>query len=60
MAAMINLPLLLLAEAKLEKGVFDPSLVEHNVFRVAMPPDRHSSSVENWFVAVRERAIQLL
>ena len=59
-AAMINLPLLLLAEAKLEKGVFDPSLVEHNVFRVAMPPDRHSSSVENWFVAVRERAIQLL
>ena len=40
--------------------MFDPSLVEHNVFRVAMPPDRHSSSVENSFVAVRERAIQLL
>jgi hypothetical protein len=58
MAAMISLPLLLIAEAEVNKGVFDPSLVEHNVFRVAMPPDRQSPSFANWLVAVRERAAQ--
>jgi hypothetical protein len=56
MAAMISLPLLLLAEAEVNKGVFDPSLVEHNVFRVTMPPDRQSASLANWLAAVRGRA----
>jgi hypothetical protein len=58
MAAMISLPLLLIAEAEVNKGVFDPSLVEHNVFRIVMPSDRQSPSFASWVVAVRERAAQ--
>ena len=57
MAAMINLPLLVVAEADVSKGVFDPSLIEHNVFRVTTPPDLLSSNLRNWLVAVGERSI---
>ena len=52
MAAMINLPLLLVAEPEVTKGVFDPALIEHNVFRVTIPPDRLSPNLRSWLVAV--------
>jgi hypothetical protein len=58
MAAMISLPLLLITEAEVNKGIFEPSLVDHNLFRMTMPPDRQSSGFVNWLVAVRERAAQ--
>jgi uncharacterized protein YjbI with pentapeptide repeats len=57
MAAMINLPLLLVAEPDVTNGVFDPALDEHNVFRMTMPPDRLSPNLKSWLAAVRERAI---
>ena len=59
MAAMINLPLLLVAEPDVNNGVFDPSLNEHNVFRVRMPPDRLSPDLKSWLVAVGERATEV-
>ena len=59
MAAMMNLPLLLVAEPDVNNGVFDPSLIEHNVFRVRMPPDRLSPDLKSWLVAVGERATEV-
>jgi hypothetical protein len=57
MAAMINLPLLLVAESDVTNGVFEPSVAEHNVFRMTMPPDRLSPAQKSWLAAVGERAI---
>jgi hypothetical protein len=57
MAVMFNIPLLLVVDADLTKGVFDSSLVEHNVFRLPMPPDRLSPALANWLVAVGERGL---
>ena len=57
MAAMINLPLLLVAEPDVTNGVFEPSVAEHNVFRMTMPPDRLSPALKSWLAAVGERAI---
>jgi uncharacterized protein YjbI with pentapeptide repeats len=56
MAVMVDLPLLLVADPALTKGVFDPLLVEHNIFRLIVPPDRLSPGFRNWLVAVGERA----
>ena len=47
-------PLLLVAEPKLTNGVFKSSLVEHDVFRLTIPPDRHSISFTDWPAAVGE------
>jgi hypothetical protein len=57
MAVMFNLPLLLVVDADLTKGVFDPLLVEHNVFRLTIPPDRLSPSFVDWLLAVGERGL---
>jgi uncharacterized protein YjbI with pentapeptide repeats len=58
MAAMINLPLLLIMEPGLTKGIFEASLVEHNIFRMSIPPDRSSPIFRDWLAAVGERAIR--
>ena len=55
MAAMMNMPMLLVVEPDVNKGVFDPSLVEHNMFRLPVPPDPLSPAFRNWLVAVGER-----
>ena len=57
MAAMLNLPLLLVADTDVTGGVFEPSLSEHNVFRATAPPDRAAPALRSWLVAVGERAL---
>ncbi len=58
MAAMINLPLLLVAEPDVTNGVFEPSLAGHNVYRMTMPPDRLSPDLKSWLAAVGERKVR--
>jgi hypothetical protein len=57
MAVMFNLPLLLVVDSDLTKGVFDPSLDEHNVFRLTAPPHRLAPAFANWLAAVGERRL---
>jgi hypothetical protein len=56
MASMIDLPLLLIPDDNVTRGVFDPLLSEHGIHRMAMPPEQTSPAWRNWLVAVRERA----
>ena len=58
MAAMVDLPVLLIVEPDLTKGIFEPSLVEHNVFRMSLPPDRSSPAFRSWLAAVGEHTTQ--
>jgi uncharacterized protein YjbI with pentapeptide repeats len=55
MASMIDMPLLLIADDNVARGVFDPLLSEHNIDRMAMPLDRTSPGWRNWLMAVRQR-----
>jgi hypothetical protein len=56
MAAMINLPLMLVSDPEVTSGVFDPVLTDRKVFRLTTPPDRFSHEMKGWLVAVNERA----
>jgi Pentapeptide repeats (8 copies) len=56
MGSMIDLPLLLIADANVTRGVFDPTLSEHNIHRLATPLDQTSPEWRTWLMAVRERA----
>lgn len=56
MAAMRNLPLLVVAEHALADGIFDPAVSEHHVFRLSTEADRHSPVFADWCAAVRSAA----
>jgi uncharacterized protein YjbI with pentapeptide repeats len=56
MGSMIDLPLLLIVDANVARGVFDPTLSEHNIHRLATPLDQTSPEWRTWLMAVRERA----
>jgi len=56
MALMMGLPVLVIAEADVEGGVFDLAGSEHNLFRLRFDEDLGSSVFTEWSAAVRERA----
>lgn len=56
MAAMINLPVMLVSDPEVTSGVFEPELTDHKVFRLKTPPDALSREMKNWLIAVNERA----
>lgn len=56
MAAMHNLPLLVVAEPALADGIFDQAVSEHHLYRLAPDGDRDSPAFADWCAAVRNNA----
>jgi len=56
MAAMIGLPILVVAEPGLAAGIFDGRLGDHQIHRMPIDADRGSAPFADWCARVRERA----
>lgn len=53
MAAMHNLPLLVVADPALADGIFDKAVSEHHIYRLAPDAGRDSPAFADWCAAVR-------
>lgn len=54
MAAMHNLPLLVVADPALTDGIFDKAVSEHHIYRLAPDAERDSPAFADWCAAVRD------